>query len=156
MLAELNTQLESSILKHSLYAGELTITVSADHIVEVMTTLRDTYGFSYLVDIVAIDRYTDEERFEVAYNVFNLAKNQRLRVKVMLEEANPELDSITGVYPAADWNEREAWDMMGIRFRNHPDLRRIYLPEDFEYHPLRKEFPLIGIPGTLPLPNNAE
>lgn len=156
MLAEINTQLERNILKHNVYAGELTITVAAHDIVNVMTTLRDTYGFSYLVDIVAIDRYTDEERFEVAYNICNLGKNQRLRVKVMLEEDSPELDSIVPLFPAADWNEREAWDMMGIRFRNHPDLRRIYLPEDFEYHPLRKEFPLIGIPGTLALPNNAE
>jgi len=152
LLADLNRELQPRILKHAVYANELTIYVPAEDIVAVMRVLKETYRFTYLVDLVALDRYQDEQRFELAYNLFNLKENQRLRVKTYLEEASPEIDSIVEVHPSANWNEREAFDMMGIQFRNHPDPRRMYLPEDFDYYPLRKEFPLIGIPGTLPLP----
>jgi NADH-quinone oxidoreductase subunit C len=151
-LQDLNTKLQPRILTTATYAGELTITVRAAELTGVMLGLRDDFGFELLVDIATVDRYTDELRFEVIYNLFNLQLNRRLRVKVLLEEAHPEVDTITHLWPSAMWHEREAWDMMGIRFTGHPDLRRMYLPEDFEYHPLRKEFPLVGIPGTIALP----
>jgi NADH-quinone oxidoreductase subunit C len=99
-----------------------------------------------------IDRFTDEDRFEVFYNLVNIARGQRLRLKLRVDEDDPTVPSLTGVYRAANWNEREAYDMFGLHFEGHPDLRRMFLPEDFAYFPLRKEFPLLGIPGSLPLP----
>ena len=82
----------------------------------------------------------------------NLKTSKRIRLKVRVEEENPTLPSVTSLFKAADWNERECFDMLGIRFEGHEDLRRMYMPEDFQYHPQRKEFPLLGIPGSLPLP----
>jgi NADH-quinone oxidoreductase subunit C len=136
------------------YAGETTIEVRAAAIVKVCEALKTKFGFSYLADITGIDFYTDEKRFGVAYNMVNLAEKKRLRILARVEEREPALDSVVTVWPAANWFEREVWDMVGIRFHHHPDLRRIYMPEDFEYHPLRKEFPLIGIPGTIQLPEH--
>jgi NADH-quinone oxidoreductase subunit C len=151
-LQQLTTQLQDKVKRAHIYVGEISITVNAEECFAVLKSLKEEFGFSMLADIVAIDHYTDEKRFEIAYNLFNLDQNRRLRVKTYVEEANPELDSAVPIWPAANWYEREAWDMMGIRFRNHPDLRRIYMPEDFQYFPLRKEFPLIGIPGSIQMP----
>jgi NADH-quinone oxidoreductase subunit C len=83
----------------------------------------------------------------------NLRDRVRLFLKIRCDEENPEVDSATPVWKAASWNEREVYDMFGIQFRNHPDHRRIFMPEDFEYYPLRKEFPLLGIPGSIELPS---
>ena len=99
-----------------------------------------------------IDAYTRKLRFEVNYHFYSLAKNVRLHFKVRVEEDDAVVPSITGVYPSAGWYEREAWDMIGVRFSGHPDLRRAYMPEDYEYHPLRKDYPLMGVPGSIPLP----
>lgn len=143
-----------AVLEVSTYAGETTVRVAADRIVDVCTHLRDTLGFSYLADLGGVDRFTDDDRFEVFYNLVSIARQKRLRVTLRVDEDAPTVASVTGVWPSADWQEREAWDMFGLRFEGHPDLRRMYLPEDFEYHPLRKEFPLLGIPGSLPLPSN--
>ena len=137
------------------YAGETTVFVGRDHIAEVCQFLKDEVGFDYLTDIGTVDRFTEEERFEVFYNVCSLKGGKRLRLKVLVDEEDAVVPTVTGVWKGANWHEREAWDMMGIRFAGHPDHRRIYMPEDFEYHPLRKEFPTLGIPGTLPLPPNS-
>lgn len=134
------------------YAGEHTVLVDAAVLVDVCRFLKTEQGFTYLADIGGIDRFTEEERFEVFYNLSSFERQKRIRLKVRTEEENPVVPSVTGVYRAAGWNERECYDMLGIRFDGHPDLRRMYMPEDFEYHPLRKEFPLLGIPGSLPLP----
>src|SRR5690606_15475995 len=88
----------------------------------------------------------------VFYNLVNIKEGKRLRVKILVDEEEMVAPSITSVHRSANWNERECWDMFGIHFEGHSDLRRMYMPEDFEYHPLRKEFPLLGIPGSLPLP----
>lgn len=151
-LQEITAALQPSLLEVRTYAGETTFLVSRENFLPLMQALRHQYGFDYLVDIGATDHFVDGDRFEVVYNLVNLSLSARLRVKVRVPESDPVLPTITHLWPAANWHEREAWDMMGIRFEGHPDLRRIYLPEDFEYHPLRKEFPLLGIPGTLPLP----
>lgn len=135
-----------------LYANEHTVYVARERIVDVCKYLKAEQGFSYLVDIGGVDRFTDEDRYEVFYNLVNITGGKRLRLKVRVDEENLSVPSVTGVFRAAGWNEREAYDMFGIRFDGHPDLRRMYMPEDFEYHPLRKEFPLLGVPGSLPLP----
>ena len=116
--------------------------------------LRDEVGFNYLSDIVSIDRFTETDRFEVGYNLCALEARRRLRLKVRVDEDDAVVPSVVPLWPGAGWHEREAWDMMGVRFDGNPDHRRIYMPEDFEYHPLRKEFPTLGIPGSLPLPPN--
>jgi NADH-quinone oxidoreductase subunit C len=134
-------------------SGDTFVRVEADSIVEICTFMKEELDFNYLTDIFGIDRYTSEERFEVAYNLISMKHGDRIFLKVRCEEENPELDSLTSVWPSAGWSEREVYDMFGIHFRNHPDLRRIYMPEDFQYYPLRKEFPLLGIPGSIELPN---
>ena len=134
-------------------SGDTFVRIEADSLIEISIFLRDEQHFVYLTDVFGIDRYTSDERFEVAYNLVSLKHNDRIFLKVRCEEENPELDSVSGVWPAANWAERETYDMYGIRFRNHPDHRRIYMPEDFQYFPLRKEFPLLGIPGSIELPS---
>lgn len=136
------------------YAGETVVTVARDVLVDVCRFLYDEAGFTYLSDMASVDRFTETDRFEVSYNLVAIEARKRLRVKVVVDEDDATLPTVTGLWPNANWHEREAWDMMGVRFDGHPDHRRIYMPEDFEYHPLRKEFPTLGIPGSLPLPPN--
>jgi NADH-quinone oxidoreductase subunit C len=150
----LKARFPDAIGETTLYAGETTVYVSLDGLVDVCRFLYDEVGFTYLSDMVSIDRFTETDRFEVAYNLIALKERRRLRLKVRVDEDDPTVPTVTGVWPNATWHEREAWDMMGIRFAGLVDHRRIYMPEDFEYHPLRKEFPTLGIPGSLPLPPN--
>ncbi len=123
--------------------GDATALVDASRIAEVLRFLRDTKGleFDMLVDLTAVDYLGETPRFEVVYHLLSLAHNQRVRIKARVEEASPEIDSVIPVWPAANWMEREVWDLYGIRFRGHPDLRRILLYEEFEGHPLRKDYP---------------
>lgn len=134
------------------YAGEQTVFVAKEKIEEVCRYLREEQQFAYLSDIGGVDRFTDDDRFEVFYNLVSFEKRKRIRLKIRVDEEDLTAPSVTSVYRAANWNEREVYDMLGIRFAGHPDLRRMYMPEDFEYHPQRKEFPQLGIPGSLPLP----
>ena len=97
--------------------------------------------YDLLVDLTGVDYIGREQRFEVVYHFFSMKKNHRLRLKVRLEAADPVAPSLTGLWPVADWFEREVWDMFGIRFKGHPDLRRILMYEEFEGHPLRKDYP---------------
>ena len=148
----LSEQFGEDVLEVSVYAGEHTVRVTKDRIVEICRFLKEEQGFNYLSDAGGIDRFVEKDRYEVFYNLVALTKRKRIRLKVRVDEEDMTVPSITGVYKAANWNERECYDMMGIRFEGHADLRRMYMPEDFEYHPQRKEFPLLGVPGSLPLP----
>ncbi|MEL6446044.1 MAG: NADH-quinone oxidoreductase subunit C [Bacteroidota bacterium] len=134
------------------YANEQTVFVQRSAIADVCGYLKDAHGFNVLVMIGCIDRFTETERFEVFYNLVAIDPPKRLRLKVRVDDGEA-VPTVTGVYHNANWHEREGWDFMGIRFEGHPDLRRMFMPEDFEYHPHRKEFPTLGIPGSLPLPN---
>ncbi|HHP7239336.1 NADH-quinone oxidoreductase subunit C [Longibacter sp.] len=134
------------------YAGEDTVFVEKEKIREVCRFLREELSFTYFADCGGIDRFTEDERYEMFYNILSLERNKRIRLKVRIDEDDLSVPSVSPVYRAANWNEREAYDMLGITFEGHPDLRRMYMPEDFEYFPLRKEFPLLGVPGSLPLP----
>ncbi len=152
--SKLEERLKDSLVTINEYRGELTAVVKKEDIVRVCLILRDDPDllFDSLRDICGVDYYRPDERFEVVYNLYSLPHNMRLRIKVRVEESDARVPSVTEVWPTADWHEREAYDMIGIRFDNHPDLRRIYMPEEFEYYPLRKDFPLMGIPGSLQLP----
>jgi NADH-quinone oxidoreductase subunit C len=152
VIEALRDEFEDQIRDVRLYANEHTILVETSAIVEVCRFLKEEQGFEYLTDLGGVDRFTEEERFEVVYNLIAIQERRRLRLKVRVGEEDPTVPSVTDVYQAANWNEREAYDMFGIVFVDHPDLRRMYMPEDFEHHPLRKEFPSLGIPGSLPLP----
>ena len=136
------------------YAGEHTVYVRREALVDVCRYLKEEEGFTYFSDMGSIDRFTEADRFELFYSLVNIPKKARLRLKVRVDEEDAVVPTVTGVYRAANWHEREAWDMMGVRFEGHPDLRRMFLPEDFAHHPARKEFPVLGIPGSLPLPPN--
>jgi NADH-quinone oxidoreductase subunit C len=133
------------VIASAVAHSELTVQVRRDHLVRVMTMLRDDQQclFKLLVDICGVDYPEAEERFEVVYNLLSLRHNQRIRVKVRTDEATP-VPSVTGLFHAAGWFEREAWDLYGIMFADHPDLRRIMTDYGFEGHPLRKDFPLTG------------
>jgi len=125
--------------------AELVVTVRRDAIVHALTFLREDSQcrFKVLVDICGVDYPDRPERFEVVYNLLSLTQNQRIRVKVMTDEDNP-VPSVTRVFSSANWYERETWDLYGVMFSDHPDLRRILTDYGFDGHPLRKDFPLTG------------
>lgn len=123
--------------------GELTITCHRDRIIEVLTSLRDRFGFQQLMDVCGVDYPDRAERFDVVYHLLSLTRNARIRVKVTTDEVQP-VPSAISVYPCANWFEREAFDMYGMLFSNHPDLRRMLTDYGFQGHPLRKDFPMTG------------
>jgi NADH-quinone oxidoreductase subunit C len=124
--------------------GELTLEIAPAKIVRACQFLKDELKFVRLSTIAGVDRYPGEPRFEVVYHLHSLERNELLRVKCRLPGANPEIDSVTGVWRGADWYERETFDLFGVRFRNHPDLRRIMMPDDWQGHPLRKDYNITG------------
>lgn len=123
--------------------GDATAVVRGDALIAVMTTLRDDaeLAFEMLSDVCAVDYLPRRPRFEVVYHLYSVAKNHRLRIKVQLEAEAPSVPSMTPLWSSANWMEREVWDLYGIDFAGHPDLRRILLYDEFEGHPLRKDYP---------------
>ncbi len=125
--------------------GEVTITVPRESIVDVCWVLKSKYGFNMLADLCGADRGPEEDpRFEVNYHLFSTTHHKRLRLKVLLSEDEPKVQTVVSVWKTANWHERETFDLLGIIFENHPDLRRILLPSDFDGHALRKDYPLRG------------
>ncbi len=125
--------------------GEVTITVSREFIVDVCWVLKTKHGFDMLADLCGADRGPEEDpRFEVNYHLFSTTHYKRLRLKVLLTEDEPNVKTVVTVWKTANWHERETYDLFGIVFENHPDLRRILLPSDFDGHALRKDYPLRG------------
>jgi NADH-quinone oxidoreductase subunit C len=124
--------------------NEYTIEVAPERIVEVCRFLKEQEQFVRLSTVTGVDRYPAEPRFEVVYHLHSLARNTRLRVKCRLPGADPSIETVTSVWRSANWYERETFDLFGVQFRNHPDLRRIMLPEDWDGHPLRKDYPVTG------------
>ncbi|MDE2228824.1 MAG: NADH-quinone oxidoreductase subunit C [Alphaproteobacteria bacterium] len=133
------------VLRREIAHGELMVTVRRDAIVRVLQFLRDNpaCGFNVLVDVCGVDYPERAERLEVVYNLLSTTRNQRIRLKVTTDEQTP-VPSATPVYSAAGWFERECWDLLGVYFSDHPDLRRLLTDYGFEGHPLRKDFPLTG------------
>ena len=127
--------------------GETTVIVPREHIVAACSFLKSAPGleFNFLADLCGFDRGPEEEpRFEVNYHLFSTTKHHRVRLKVVLHENDPHVPSVTGVWRTANWHERETYDLFGVIFDEHPDLRRILLPDDWQGHALRKDFPLRG------------
>src|SRR5688500_5504240 len=133
------------------FRGELTIIVKdAEKITEVCAFAKKELRFHLLLDVSRVDNYGDDPRFTVVYELYGLGHKQQLRLKTDVSEESPELPTVTSVWRTADWHEREIYDMMGIRFRGHPDLRRILMWDGYPYFPLRKDLPLAGKPSDLP------
>jgi len=125
--------------------GEVTVFVPRESIVDVCWSLKSKHGFDMLADLCGADRGPEEDpRFEVNYHLFSTEHYSRLRLKVLLSEDEPKVATVTTVWKTADWHERETFDLFGVVFDGHPDLRRILLPSDFDGHALRKDYPLRG------------
>ena len=131
------------------FRGEVTLVVSSEKIAEVCAFAKRELGFDYLVDITSIDNYGDDPRFTIVYELYGYGHRQYLRLKTSVSEESSELPTVSTVWRTADWHEREIYDMMGVRFRGHPDLRRILMWEGYPYFPLRKDFPLAGKPSEV-------
>ena len=130
--------------------------VPREQLLNVARRLKEECGFLQMIDALGHDRMERNERFEVTYNLRNHKTKQRIFLKVRCDEGDPHVPSLVSVWSGCNWHEREAYDMFGIIFDGHPDLRRMYMPEDFEYYPLRKDFPLMGVPGSIPLPHHED
>ncbi len=129
-----------------LFRDELTVVVPCEQLRRVAGFLRASskLEFNYLSDITAGDHFPIEPRFELNYHMLSIPRRNMLRVKVRVQGSDPVVESVTSVWPTANWHEREVFDLFGVRFEGHPDLRRILMPEDWEGHPLRKDYPVEG------------
>ena len=151
LAARLRETFGDLIAEPTEFRGEVSLQVGdAARIAEVCLFARDQLGFDYLVDLSSIDNYGTDPRWTVVYELSGIGHRVHLRLRVDVGEEKSELPTVSGVWPTADWHEREAYDMMGIRFAGHPDLRRILMWEGYPYFPLRKDFPLAGKATDLP------
>ena len=149
MLARLSERLGAGILETHAHRGDHTAVVSRDAIVDALAFCRDdaALGFDVLMDLTAVDYLTypgreDGPRFDVVYHLYSVTHNHRLRLRVPVEQDDASVPTASTLWPIANWLEREVWDMFGIRFAGHPDLRRLLLYEEFVGHPLRKDYPI--------------
>ncbi|PLX84312.1 MAG: NADH-quinone oxidoreductase subunit C [Desulfuromonas sp.] len=143
-VSKLKGKFSASVLDVKEFRGETTVTVKKEDIVAICSFLKKEQGYNLLSDLCGVDYLGQEPRFMVVYNMYNIKTHDRLRVKVPVEENDCRVDTVCGVWATANWLERECWDLMGISFNNHPDLRRILMAADWEGHPLRKDYPLQG------------
>ncbi|MGH8094580.1 MAG: NADH-quinone oxidoreductase subunit C [Chthoniobacterales bacterium] len=132
------------------FRGETTFVIEAQDLRELAKFCKEEFSFDYLLDITSVDNFGSEPRFEVVYELYSMTQSTHLRLKLRVSEDDPTVDTVSDIWPTANWHEREIWDMMGLRFKGHPDLRRILMWEGYPYHPLRKEFPLEGKPSDMP------
>ena len=132
------------------FRGEITVSVAREKIAEICRFLKAECAFDMLTDLAGVDNYGEDPRYEVDYLLYSFTHHSRLRLKIGVPEDDLVVESVTGVWRTADWHEREAFDMFGIRFRGHPNLKRILMWDGYPHHPLRKDFPLAGIPTELP------
>ena len=132
------------------FRGETTYTISASDLREIAKFSRDKLSFDYFLDITSIDNFGEEPRFEIVYHLYSMPHGIHLRLKLKVSEDVGAVDTVSDIWPTANWHEREIYDMMGIKFNLHPDLRRILMWDGYPYFPLRKDFPLEGLPSEMP------
>ena len=132
------------------FRGETTFTIAASDLREIAEFCREELSFDYLIDVTSIDNFGEEPRFEIVYHLYSMAHAVHLRLKLNVPEEANAVDTISDIWPTANWHEREAYDMMGIKFNGHLDLRRILMWEGYPFFPLRKDFPLEGLPSEMP------
>jgi len=150
LLASVGKTLGDKLQRKIEFRGETTFVILPADLRQVSKFCRDELGLDYLIDITSIDNFGEEPRFEVVYELYSMALGTHLRLKLSVSEDGGEVPTVSDIWPTANWHEREIFDMMGIRFADHPDLRRILMWEGYPYFPLRKEFPLEGLPSNMP------
>ena len=149
-LDSLGKSFEEKIQSKTEFRGETTCTIAASDLREIARFCRDELSFDYLLDITSIDNFGEEPRFEIVYELYSMALAAHLRLKLKVSEEVGAVDTVSDIWPTANWHEREIYDMMGIKFNDHPDLRRILMWDGYPFFPLRKEFPLEGLPSEMP------
>ena len=148
-LNSLSQMLGDKLQEKIEFRGESTFVIPLAELREVAKFCRDG-SFDYLLDITSVDNFGEDPRFEIVYELYSMALGAHLRLKLRVSEEQGEVATVSDIWPTANWHEREVYDMMGIRFAGHPDLRRILMWEGYPYFPLRKEFPLEGLPSNMP------
>lgn len=149
--ARLEAKLGTAIVKKTEFRGELTYVLPVAELRDTARFCRETLGFDFLIDISSVDNFGAEPRFELVYELYSMADGVHLRLKTAISEDDlAAAPTVSDLWPTADWHEREIYDMMGLRFTGHPDLRRILMWEGYPYYPLRKDFPLEGKPSEMP------
>ena len=138
------------IQQQTEFRGETTYTISASDLREIAKFSRDKLSFDYFLDITSIDNFGEEPRFEIVYHLYSMLHGIHLRLKLKVPEEAGAVDTVSDIWPTANWHEREIYDMMGIKFDGHPDLRRILMWDGYPFFPLRKDFPLEGLPSDMP------
>jgi NADH-quinone oxidoreductase subunit C len=150
LFASLGKLLGAKIQEKTEFRGETTFVVLPADLREVAQFCRDELSFDYLLDITSVDNFGEEPRFEIVYELYSMTLGIHLRLKLRVSEDAGEVATVSDIWPTANWHEREIYDMMGLRFTGHPDLRRILMWDGYPYFPLRKEFPLEGLPSDMP------
>ncbi len=150
LLVSVNKAFGEKIQNKIEFRGETTYKIAASYLREIAQFCRDELSFDYLLDITSIDNFGDEPRFEIVYHLYSMPHAAHLRLKLRIPEDVGAVDTVSDIWPTANWHEREIYDMMGIKFNGHPDLRRILMWDGYPYFPLRKEFPLEGLPSEMP------
>jgi NADH-quinone oxidoreductase subunit C len=146
IIAKIRGWRPEAIAAVSLFRGEITVIVYREHLralAEFMLSDPDL-GFTYLSDVTGVDRFPIEPRFELNYHLLSLSRRETIRLRVRLPGEDPVIESVVSVWPTANWHEREIFDLFGVRFEGHPNLRRMLMPEDWEGYPLRKDYPVEG------------
>src|SRR5881394_1924038 len=149
LLDLLSKSFGEKIQNETEFRGETSFTIAASDVHEIANFCRDELSFDYLLDITSVDNFGEDPRFEIVYELYSMSLGIHLRLKLAISE-DVEVATLSDIWPTANWHEREIYDMMGIRFAGHPDLRRILMWEGYPYFPLRKEFPLEGLPSNMP------
>lgn len=150
LLASLGKLLGGKLQEKIEFRGESTFVILPADLREVAKFCKDELSLDYLIDISSVDNFGEEPRFEIVYELYSMTLSIHLRLKLRVSEDQGEVATVSDIWPTANWHEREIFDMMGIRFTGHPDLRRILMWEGYPYFPLRKEFPLEGLPSVMP------
>ena len=149
-IESLDKSLEGKVQNKTEFRGETTYTIAVSDLREIAKFCRDEISFDYLLDITSIDDFGEEPRFEIVYHLYSILHGAHVRLKLRVSEDVGVLDTVSDIWPTADWHERETYDMMGIKFNGHPDLRRILMWDGYPFFPLRKDFPLAGLPSDMP------
>jgi NADH-quinone oxidoreductase subunit C len=150
VLTPLGETFGSKIQAKTEFRGETSFTIAASDLREIAKFCRNDLSCDYLLDITSIDNFGEEARFEIVYHLYSMPHALHLRLRLKLSEEVGALDTVSDIWPTANWHEREIYDMMGIKFNGHPDLRRILMWDGYPYFPLRKDFPLAGLPSEMP------
>lgn len=142
-VASLLTSMPDAVLDATFALGELTLTIAKDQIRAAAAVVQHA-GYNFFEDVTCVDWYPSEPRFHVVYHILSYALRERVRLVARVDSMDPSIDSITPIWPAANYYEREVWDLFGVRFHGHPNLRRIMMPDEWPGHPLRKDYPVEG------------